>query len=146
MREITTKVYSFNELSERAQARAIEQLFDINVDHDWWEFVYDDAERAHLKISHFDIGRSWSIGIQLASPIWESVTAILNEHGKDTTTHTIASKYRDTLNKLKSAYTEQSGIDYDDAMVKDGVGDEETAGTADDWIITIIVDTKEVDV
>jgi len=29
------------------------------------------------------------------------------------------------------------------AMVEDGMGDEETAGTADDWIITPVGETEE---
>ena len=42
MRTIRTKVYKFSELSETSQQKAIEKLFDINVDCDWWEFVYED--------------------------------------------------------------------------------------------------------
>jgi hypothetical protein len=42
MRTVRTKVYKFDELSEEAQEIAIEQFSDINVDYDWYEFVYDD--------------------------------------------------------------------------------------------------------
>jgi hypothetical protein len=42
MRTIRTKVYKFDELSEAAKETAIEQFSDINVDYDWYEFVYDD--------------------------------------------------------------------------------------------------------
>ena len=40
MREMTTMVYSFNELSEAAQDRALNAFRDIDVDGDWYENVY----------------------------------------------------------------------------------------------------------
>lgn len=45
MRTIRTKVYKFIELSETAQAKAIESFYDINVDFDWWDFIYDDFKQ-----------------------------------------------------------------------------------------------------
>ncbi len=42
--QIITKnynVYKFDELSEEAQDHAVEKLYDINTDHDWW--LFDDA-------------------------------------------------------------------------------------------------------
>lgn len=43
--ETTTKTYyQFNELSDEAKQKALECLNDLNVDHDWWDFVYDDAK------------------------------------------------------------------------------------------------------
>ena len=46
MRTITTvkTVYSFDELGEDAQEKAIENLYDLNIDYDWWEFVFEDAD------------------------------------------------------------------------------------------------------
>ena len=42
----TYKVYKFDELSEEAQAKAIENNYDINVSYDWW--TMDDAYIDHL--------------------------------------------------------------------------------------------------
>ena len=41
MREMTTMVYSFNELSEEAQERALNAFRCINVEYDWWDGAYD---------------------------------------------------------------------------------------------------------
>ena len=46
MREMTTMVYSFNELSEAAQERALNAFRDINVEYDWWEDSYDTIRTA----------------------------------------------------------------------------------------------------
>lgn len=35
-------VYKFNELSDSAKEKALESFYDLNVDHDWYEFSYED--------------------------------------------------------------------------------------------------------
>lgn len=66
MREVVVKheVYKFNELSEGAKEKALEQLFDINVDHDFW--LYDDTYyyfanevgiKVNMKEISFDLDR-----------------------------------------------------------------------------------------
>lgn len=57
MRTIKTKVYQFSELSEQAKKKAIEWGYDINVCHEWWEVIYEDAAEIGLKLTGFDIGR-----------------------------------------------------------------------------------------
>jgi hypothetical protein len=44
MREKSYTVYSYEELSDRAKARAVDGLRDVNVNHDWWDFIYEDAK------------------------------------------------------------------------------------------------------
>jgi hypothetical protein len=46
MREdtVTTKVYSFDELSDEAKQAAIEKLYDINVDYEWWDSDFEDVK------------------------------------------------------------------------------------------------------
>lgn len=45
MRTIRTKVYQFNELSKEAQAKVIENNYEINVDYEWWDTVYEDLKQ-----------------------------------------------------------------------------------------------------
>ena len=52
-----TKVYKFEELTDEQKEKAIEKLYDINVNYDQWDFTYDDAERIGLKLEGFDIDR-----------------------------------------------------------------------------------------
>ena len=55
MREMTTMVYSFNELSEAAQERALNAFRCIDVDGDWYENVYYTI-RAAGKLLGLEIG------------------------------------------------------------------------------------------
>lgn len=42
-RTIETPVFMFDQLSDEAKARALEKNYEVNVDHEWWDSVYDDA-------------------------------------------------------------------------------------------------------
>lgn len=54
----TITLYSFDELSEQAQDKAIESLSDVNVDHDWWDCICQDAANIGLRIKEFDLYRN----------------------------------------------------------------------------------------
>lgn len=43
-RTVTTTVYKFAELSEDAQQAALDRYRDFNADHEWWDFVFEDAK------------------------------------------------------------------------------------------------------
>ena len=36
MKTVTINIYQFSELSDEAKENAIKELYDINVDSDWW--------------------------------------------------------------------------------------------------------------
>ena len=44
MREITVKLYQYDELSEEAKERAREWFLQDYPDYGWWEFIYDEAD------------------------------------------------------------------------------------------------------
>lgn len=55
-----TTVYAFDELSEKAKNKAIEKLYDINVDYEWDEYTIDEFKSILEKIgfSHTKINYS----------------------------------------------------------------------------------------
>lgn len=56
METVTISVYEFSELSEKARARVLENFRNANVEHDWWEFIYADAENCGVRLTGFDLG------------------------------------------------------------------------------------------
>ena len=53
MREITEKIYKFDELPGDIQEKVINKMADINVsDSFWYESVYDDAENIGVNLSN----------------------------------------------------------------------------------------------
>lgn len=92
MRVIETKVYSFNELSKEAQAKAIQANYDLNVTHDWWQFMYEDAETIGLKLNGFNLDRGTIEGEFIDDEI-ACAKNIVREHGKKTTTYKTSKKF-----------------------------------------------------
>lgn len=93
MKTKTYNVYKFNELSKEAQEKAIENLYDINVDHDWWEFVYEDADNIGLEITGFDLDRgAYCKGNFTESPL-KVIELIKKNHGEMCETYKTALQY-----------------------------------------------------
>jgi len=93
MKTILINLYEYDELSEEARERAIEKLCDINIDHEWWDYVYDDAENIGLKITGFDIDRrSYCEGDFIEYPE-EVARLIIENHGESCETYKTAKAF-----------------------------------------------------
>ena len=56
---MTKKIYTYEDLSEKAKKNAIEQHRGINVDyHQWWHTIGDEAKSFGIEIIDFDLGQS----------------------------------------------------------------------------------------
>ena len=72
MREVVKKfnVYKYDELSDKAKQNAIERLYDINVRHDWWDFLYEDFKEELKEVGltcdtfYFSLDRDYHIDAQ----------------------------------------------------------------------------------
>jgi len=94
MRTITTHttVYKFDELTEEGKRKALENLYDINVDFDWWDSTYDDAETIGCKITEFDLDRGSYC--RLTCPdAHETARLIVENHGEMCETYKLAKEY-----------------------------------------------------
>lgn len=93
MRTIEIKAYQFAELSETAKQKALEWGAYINVDHDWWDFTEDDAERVGIKITSFDIERRYSCNGDFTENAEDVAKAIIEEHGDQCETYKTATAF-----------------------------------------------------
>lgn len=100
MRNITTTVYKFQELTESVQQKILESNYEINVDCSWWEFVYEDAKNIGLEITAFNIDRGSYCEGELKKDPRSVMESILREHGENCKTYGTAKKYLSQLNKL----------------------------------------------
>ena len=87
MRIIETKVYKFEELSEEGKEKAVNNLSDINVDHEWWDFIYEDAEQICLRITAFDLDRASFVNAEFINSARLTALLILKNHGKNEDTY-----------------------------------------------------------
>lgn len=108
-------LYRFEELDESAQNKAMKRLWDLNVDHDWWDHIYHDAADVGLKITEFDTYRN-TISGELTDYLLDSCKLIRKNHGKDCEAFKTAKAYLDEYIAafVKWREAEQSSVDQDD--------------------------------
>ncbi len=99
-----TKVYPFDELSEDAREKAVEKLYDINVDYEWWEFTFEDAKTAKLKLTEFDIGRGNYLRGEFIEYAKDTAIAIIENHGNKCETYQTATEFIADSEKLYVTY------------------------------------------
>jgi len=92
MRDIITTVYKFEELTPAAQEKAVDSLYDINVDYNWWENIYEDAAAVGIKITSFDTERNRHCCADIPNAI-ETAELIIKNHGPDCETFKTANSF-----------------------------------------------------
>ena len=114
MRIRETKVYPFDELSEDAKEKAIEQCAFFNVDYEWWNCIFEDAAQVKLKLTEFDLdGGSYCRGnfIEYAK---DTADAIIDQHGACCPTHETATEFIEDSAKLYIKYPFSPDADGED--------------------------------
>jgi hypothetical protein len=117
------KVYKFDELTDEQKQKAIEKLCDINVDFEWWQSVYMDAENIGLKITGFDIDRGSYCTVELFDDLHTVILSIIREHGEDCETYKTAKEFEarlifnedneiENLDELEDEFLHSIGEDY----------------------------------
>jgi hypothetical protein len=122
MRTIETKVYQFEELSEKAQEKAIQNLCGIKVDNlEWWEFVYEDAKDIGLKITGFDIDRNRRATGEFIQDAIYTAEKIKIEHGEQCQTFKTACNFLDEFIPIATKWEEENAGFY---FLNENLGDE----------------------
>lgn len=111
MRTVRIKVYKFAELSEKSKEKVIEKFSNINVDHEWWESTYDDAENIGLKLTGFDLDRGSYCKGEFIDSANETANKILKEHGENCGTYKTAAGFLDNWKELVKKYSDGVNTD-----------------------------------
>lgn len=116
----TYKVYKFKELTEDQQQKVIGRYYDINVDHEWWDYLYDDAKNIGIKIDGFDLGGRQSIEGDLIDSVADCIKKIKDQHGKTCETYKTALRYEKEAKRLfklqdwtDEEYTAQENLNHE---------------------------------
>lgn len=115
MREdtIITKVYQFNELSDEAKEKAIEELCDCNVIFEWWDGIYEDARTVALTIESFDLDRNRHCAGKWQEDAEATARAILENHGESCETWKDATAFLAELSGCKAIFEAKDEYDYE---------------------------------
>lgn len=110
-----TKVYPFDELSDDAKQTVFENMYDLNVMHEWWDCIYDNANTILLKLDEFDIGRGSYCRGDFIEHAEDTANKIITEHGVIRETYKTAKEYLSILANLSTVYPEKLDEDgYDE--------------------------------
>ena len=126
MKTIKIKLYSFNELSKEAQNKALSKYVTINVEQDWYESTYEDAEQVGLKITGFDLDRNKHATGQFTLNALEVAQNILNNHGENCNTHKTAQKFLSEHAPIFADYMDENSDGYESAENEDKLSDLES--------------------
>jgi len=99
-RVIEQMVYTYEELSDKAKEKVLDKHYYHNVDYDWWDAVYDDAEMVGIKIEGFDTDRGAYCKIRFMGGAEETAHKIVDEHGDMCETYKTAKAYLEARDKL----------------------------------------------
>lgn len=137
-RMIETEVFKFDELSKEAQQTAIEKLFDLNVDHDWWNSVYEDADRIGLKITSFGLDRGTIEG-EFTGDLEEVCRDISKEHGEKCETYQTAANYLESHNKAMTTHKKEDpgGFPFEDTHECDNIEAEFLCDLLEDYRVIL---------
>jgi len=123
MRTIRTKVYLFEELSEVAQQKAINELSNINVDYNWWQCTYEDAQIIGLKITSFDLDRNRHADGQFILSACEVAQNIFNNHGEHCQTYQTAEQFIEKWQPIYNDYLDEDSENYESGDLEDEMQD-----------------------
>lgn len=113
MRTIETKVYFFDELSKEGQKKAIDNEREINVDREWWDTTYEDAEQIGLKLEFFDLDRNRHATGEFILSASEVAQNILTQHGENCGTYKTAENFLSEWNPVFANYMDETSPDYE---------------------------------
>ena len=113
MREDTviTKVYPFDELSDEAKKTAITNMYNVNVDYEWWDSTYEDAVMIGLVIEGFNIDRDAFCRGKWTEDAEDTARLILENHGVPCETHKDAREFKNAVSVAGSVFEDADDFD-----------------------------------
>jgi hypothetical protein len=111
METVTVNLYSFDELTEQAKEIALIKNCEINVDHSWWDFTYEDAKNVGIKITSFDCYRN-ELDAEFLYAMDDIASKIMFDHGNECQTYILSEMFLKSRDELVSKYSDGITTDY----------------------------------
>ena len=116
MRLETTKIYTYDELSDSAKDKAVDDHNDINIEDDfWYEHISDELLEYGAILVEFDIYRD-KIGIDFGD-CGEFASKVMENHGNHTDAYILSMNFlNDLMTACDDDTIEETSREYANAM------------------------------
>lgn len=131
MKTVEINLYKFNELSEEVKQKVLNNLYDINVMHDWWDFIYEDAGTIGIELNGFGLDRYKHASGSFTLDALEVAQNIVNEHGELCDTYKTALSFLEEHAPVFSEYFEKESEELEDELME--IEDEFLKNILDDY-------------
>lgn len=115
---VTRNLYTFDELSEDAKQKAIDNNREMNVGDEWWECTYEDAHTIGLKITGFDLDRNRHATGEFTLSACEVAQNIFNNHGEQCTTFETAKEFMEDWQPVFDKYMETEDVELEPELIR----------------------------
>lgn len=138
-------LYTIDELlgDPAAKDKALNHFWSLNVEHDWWEHIYEDAATIGLEITSFDLDRKNITG-KLTESLRDCCALIRKHHGKECDTFKTARQYLKGYAKAFAAWraneVETCPEAYEDHSPSDWLGEFDDEDLAEDFKKALLQD------
>ena len=112
----TVNVYTFPELSEDIQEKVTQDFFDVNVDFEWWESIYDEAENLGVHLTGFDEHKATG---ELRESPEDVADNILKDCTEESSLFQDATNYKDEVSRLPILDADSPEVTLDDLTAYD---------------------------
>jgi len=123
-KQITTTVYQFDELSDKAKEKARDWWRNGDIDFDWADNMIEDAKMIGLEITGFDVGRGQSCDGKFIDGARECAEAILKNHGDQCETFKTAEAFLKERDEAVNAAPKDENGDFENEYELDGTLDD----------------------
>ena len=131
--ETTTRtIYKFDELSDSAKDKALDNCRHYEVENDWWQYTYEDASEVGIKITSFDIDRASYCNGEIPDTE-QTAHDIVDNHGEACDTYKVAAAYLKERDETIDTFKEDADEDYKDEKLDD-LGEEFTKAILEEYL------------
>ena len=99
-----TIIYKFDSLPDEGKEKALENLYDINISVEWWDYIYEDAKNVGIKITDFNLDRGSYCKGHTVENVEVVCNLIIKNHGRQCETYKTAESYFETRRQIYGKY------------------------------------------
>jgi hypothetical protein len=115
MRSITINIYQYDELSDAAKKKAIDEVRLMEAPDEWWHQEYEDAAQIGLKLTGFDL----VVTGQFMEDACHTAHKIKDEHGETCGTYKVADEFLRERDEIVNTASKDENGEFDEIEALD---------------------------